>query len=475
MRYLTENPTLETGKFVGASLGGAIGFLSDPEPRATSGRNRRTIARSVSVAALLLTLAVVAFTEPQSSTAPPVYWVVRYGQSLSVGYIGFCASPGYPACSVGIPGNLMMWSPMYPPSGGFQALQEKVYQNSPPSVESSATSMCNQYTTFSGHVCATANYGWPGASYPELAKGATCTVGSNCFFDNAIGLSYTTSITSPPTTGTGVVQAAANAAKMGAAFFAPAVYYNQGETEMLSSSITDVMYEQYMVKLQSDFQTSINSAIGQAGLVPLFLVQKSNWPGYSAYTPLAGSNNGGSVIGQLEAALDHYSDGTIWMIGPEYPNEYNGGVHMTANGYRTNGGREGKVMHQVTVEGTPWRPFVPRSITLSGTLLRVRFWVPMAPLVFDSTTITPLPDGNKGFEVTDTGGSGVTISSVALTDGETDSVDITLSGTPASTVELRYAWTAPTLGVSGHAGGPRGQVADSDFRVVSSFLCKRLC
>src|SRR5947208_10703603 len=105
------------------------------------------------------------------------------------------------------------------------------------------------------------------------------------------------------------------------------------------------------------------------------------------------------------------------MIGPEYSNSYSRSVHMTAADYRTSGGREGKVMHQVTVERKPWRPFYPKKITLSGRVLTVQFWTPYAPLRFDETAVAPLPDGNKGFELTDTGGSGVTITGVSLTAG----------------------------------------------------------
>jgi hypothetical protein len=185
-------------------------------------------------------------------------------------------------------------------------------------------------------------------------------------------------------------------------------------------------------------------------------------------TPVTSTGGDGIPVGQLQAALDHYSDGAIVLIGPDYATPYAAdGVHKPALSYRTQGGVEGKVLAQVAFSRIPWRPFYPRAVTLSGKRIQVRFWVPYPPLIFDETSIAPLPDGNKGFEVTDSSSADTKIVSVALTSGQTDSVDITLSAPPSGAVELRYAWTAGGLGAAfaGPANGPRGNVADSDNRV----------
>jgi hypothetical protein len=181
-------------------------------------------------------------------------------------------------------------------------------------------------------------------------------------------------------------------------------------------------------------------------------------------------------MGQLQACLDHYSTGRIFCVQPDYATAYTGdGVHKPAPSYRAQGAREGAALYRVTALKQGWRPFYPRSVSITGSVVTVQFWTPTgAPLDLDTTNIMPLPDGNMGFEFTDTGGSGVTLpnNSVALKPGTTDSVTLTLSGAPAGTFELRYAWTAPNgacpgscpatgSNYSGPANGPRGNVADT--------------
>lgn len=430
---------------LGSLLVLALIALSDAAPP------RRTPARSA---------AATAQDEPADST-PEVYFFVRSGQSLSRGAVGYCGTSSTPPCSTGMEGNFMLGT-KYPPGGDFQPLREFAF-NSPPAVETSATSMCNQFSSLSRITCGTANYGWPGASILALRKNASgCT--PPCMFDNSIGLHK------GEPTGTGVMQAFRNAAAMGARLIAPGVYYNQGEAEM-NGGVTADTYARLMAELQADYQSDINAAIGQQGLVPLFIVQKSSWAAWGARrtTPTTTSGGDGVPIGQLKAALDNYSSGRIFLIAPEYATAYGAdGVHKPADSYRKQGVIEGKVLYQVTAEKRPWRPFYPRSVTLSGNLLRVRFWVPYGSLVFDETTVAPLPDGFKGFELTDSGDSGVMIASVALTENEPDSIDITLSGVPSGAVELRYAWTAAETGpaFSGPKQGPRGNVADSDDRLA---------
>src|SRR4051812_9552646 len=77
-------------------------------------------------------------------------WIVRSGQSLSTGAVGYCGG-GSPPCSTGSTyGNVML----YPSDGRypfrdtvFSTLMPHVYNGLvPPNRESSATSMMNQYS-----------------------------------------------------------------------------------------------------------------------------------------------------------------------------------------------------------------------------------------------------------------------------------------------------------------------------------------
>jgi hypothetical protein len=405
----------------------------------------------------------------QASAADPIFWFVRSGQSLSVGSVGWCSSGSYPPCSSGAAyGSLTIFAPnsMYPPADSqFRTLSGHNYQNASPAIESSATSMCNQYAALSGRICGTADYGWPGAAFGYLAK--TETACPNCPYRHSLG---TGSVVN-----TGAVQAKALANAQGRTLYVPGVYFNQGESEM-NSSTSAATYGANMVALQAAYETDINAAISQTGRIPLFIRQKSSWAawGGARSTPTTTGNADGVPTGQLKSCLDHYTDGRIFCVGPDYDTPYTAdGVHKPAHAYRGQGGREGAALYRVTVLKQGWRPFHPRSITISGPTINVRFWTPTgAPIQFDTTNIAALPDGHYGLELTDTGGTDplVTISSVAIVSADT--VRITLSGTPAGTVELRYAWTAPNgacpsscsangSNYSGPTNGPRGNVADS--------------
>jgi hypothetical protein len=417
------------------------------------------VKRTFAYYALCFLLLAFAWIGVAHAAGNYIIWIVRYGQSLSVGWAGYCSSTGYANCTSGSAyGSLMMYpsNGLYPwGNTSFTTLVPKTWNGlTPPSLESPATSMCNQYNTATGRVCATDDYGWPGASYAILKKGATsCTGGTpgspNCEFNDAVGnLTPNDGITS-----SGAWGAQQIATGLGKKFYTPAVSYNQGESEM-NGSTTYSTYEADMVQLQSDYQTSLNSVLSQTGLVPLFIWQKSSWASASLggsvrSTPTASTSGDGVPVGQFQACLDHYSDGTIFCFGPDYPYAYGpDGVHKTAVGYRQQGAIEGAALARVTYQHLGWKPFAPRSITVTGQYIDVQFWVPTLPLVLDTTNVAALPDGNYGFELTDTGAGGFTISSVALKGATNDTVRITLSGTPAATetFELRYAWTSP----SGH-------------------------
>jgi len=418
----------------------------------------------------------------------PIFWITRSGQSLSVGSIGYCNSAGYPTCSTGAAyGNLTIFNTgatpldLYPAGDTqFRTLAGHVYQNSSPAIESSATSMCNQYSVESGRICGTTDYGWPGSAFPPLAKGASsCTSPATCYFANSIGNGP--QIPGTASTDTGVIQAKALALAQGSPFYAPGVYFNQGENEM-DGATTAATYESYMVQLQSDYNTSINAAIGQTGLIPLFLVQKSSWATYTgsggrSATPTGSGGNDTSPTGQLQSCLDHYADGTIFCVGPDYTTNYVGdGTHKFAPSYRAHGGREGFALDWVTRQHRGWRPFYPKGVTLATNIITVQEWVPptetgaAGTLVVDTTNIAALADGNYGFEFTDTASTCtgspficVTLpsNSAALKAGTTDSLTLTLSGTPAGTFELRYAWTSPNGACPGVSGGAAACAQDT--------------
>jgi len=131
--------------------------------------------------------------------------------------------------------------------------------------------------------------------------------------------------------------------------------------------------------------------------------------------------------------------------------------HMDNVSYQWLGEYHGKVQRAVINDGA-WSPLWPTSVTRVGAVITATFNVPEPPIVFD-TTIVPAAFANYGFEFSQVGGGGETISSVVITDATNGVVTVTLSGTPTGTSQrLRYAYSkldSVTL-------TPRGNLRDSD-------------
>lgn len=143
---------------------------------------------------------------------------------------------------------------------------------------------------------------------------------------------------------------------------------------------------------------------------------------------------------------------------PKYHLPTQDGVHFTSASSRMHGGQHGKILAKL-IAGQSVTSFVPESVSaISATVYRIQFRVPVAPLVFDTTVITTVP--NQGF--TCNSNNGVTVSSVAIASSGT-AVDVTLSSSPTGTSKaIRYAWTAPLSSGAGPTTGPRGHLRDSD-------------
>lgn len=101
-------------------------------------------------------------------------------------------------------------------------------------------------------------------------------------------------------------------------------------------------------------------------------------------------------LAQLEA---HRTFGFHHLAGPRYhlPRQVDD-LHLTAVGYYKIGELHART-HNAIREGG-WEPVHPWQITLDGSTVRVRFHVPVMPLVFDTTTVPSAT--NSGFSYHDT-------------------------------------------------------------------------
>lgn len=247
-----------------------------------------------------------------------------------------------------------------------------------------------------------------------------------------------------------VTAGAALAAMSGEAHAVRAVAIIHGESDHLGGNLA---YAEDLLAWQSDYEADVQAITGQSLPVPMFLCQMSSWTMYGSSV----SRIPGEQLAAARARPDR-----IYVVGPKYMLPYVDGVHLTGEGSRWLGEYYAKAYRTVLIDGLPWRPLAPRSITRAGAVVTVEFDVPVPPLVLDEVLVTN--PGNYGFEFTDTSGAPPAIAAVALVGPTT--VQLTLAAEPVGgNQRVRYAATG-TPGVwGGPTTGARGNLRDSDATV----------
>lgn len=227
-----------------------------------------------------------------------------------------------------------------------------------------------------------------------------------------------------------------------------------GENEHGDSNAT---YDDDIAELQGDFDTDVKAITGQASDVPLFQGQMSSWTYYDDTTSI--------IHGlQWQAAKDNAH---VHLVCPKYMLPYDSsGLHLTPAGYRQLGEYYAKAIDAVVTDAGAWTPLQPATCSRSGAVVTLTFDIPVGNLVLDTGYVSN--PGNYGFEWFDNGdGNVVTISSVALSAGNTE-VEITLSDTPTGTgQQVRYAYTGVAGNKAGSSTGPRGNLRDQDTSATS--------
>jgi len=107
------------------------------------------------------------------------------------------------------------------------------------------------------------------------------------------------------------------------------------------------------------------------------------------------------------------ADAKIRYACPLYHIPHNGdGIHLTATGSKILGAYIGLARHKLINEGnTSWLPLIPVSTSIAGAVVDVTY-APVGNLVFDTTTVPA--QTNYGFYLFTSGGSPITINSVAI-------------------------------------------------------------
>lgn len=219
------------------------------------------------------------------------------------------------------------------------------------------------------------------------------------------------------------------------------VCWLQGEANMADGMNKDV-YKNYLATLRSDLETSLASIRGGATRPFTMFTYQTSSHGYYNGTP----ENPPELIalGQLELAL---TDPNIQMIGPTYYGPravVSGNVHHNSHGYRWVGLFFQKAIRYWLRTGEKWKPVHPTGARkINDTTVIIDFHVPVPPLVFDTSYITQLEDGQNGIEVHDSTGR-LTVLSTTIVGGT--QVKVVTQQTIGSGAFIATAWTPENRG-----------------------------
>ncbi|MBX3222082.1 MAG: hypothetical protein KF795_16310 [Labilithrix sp.] len=208
-------------------------------------------------------------------------------------------------------------------------------------------------------------------------------------------------------------------------------------------------YAEALMEWQRDYETEVRAITGQTEPVPLFVSQ------FGSFTDTAESN---IPVRQIEAHVK--APGKVIVVTPNYPFEhFTDCLHYSNYSQRRMGAYFAKAYQRTVIEGGTFEPLRPLSVTRAANVLTVKFFVPVPPMVIDTTRV--VDPGNYGFTFADSTSS-ATIASVAL--AGPDTVTVTLSGAPTGAArKLRYALNAPSPhACPGPTAGARGNLRDSD-------------
>lgn len=225
-----------------------------------------------------------------------------------------------------------------------------------------------------------------------------------------------------------------------------AIGWLQGEND-ISYPTSYATYRAALSQLQTDAETDIKLITGQ--MHPAYLIT------YQVSWGITG--NSGIALAQLDLAQQNSK---IFLATPTYHLPYaSDNIHLTAVGYKWIGAYFGRA-YKALVDGYEPQWLNPRSATVRGAVVRVRFDVPVGPMVLDSIGLADTTD--SGFRVLD-GAAGKAISSIKV-DGQ--DVVITLFATPTGTVKVRYALDYLGTGLA-MTNGASGNLRDSSPDVIN--------
>lgn len=227
----------------------------------------------------------------------------------------------------------------------------------------------------------------------------------------------------------------------------PIVNFVQGETDT-EAGMTGATWGGYLTALHSALKASVNAVTGRSDELhfvvsqPAFKVQLSDEV----------------VLEQLRLAQ---TEDWCHLGVPMYRLPYSSydSVHTTNIGRKLHGAYFGKA-NAAILRGEQPQWLNPVAATFDGAVIRVKFDVPVSPLVLDTDALGVTTD--SGFKIIDNG-SAATISAI---EASNDTVTITCSADLTGPVRVRYALDYLGAGLN-IVSGASGSLRDSDPETIT--------
>ena len=240
------------------------------------------------------------------------------------------------------------------------------------------------------------------------------------------------------------------------------LFLMHGETDEDNNNAS---YGANLIAWQANLNQDINTQMGTNKVIPMYISQIQSYGLYGHTAP---------VIDPQMLTVVEQNPTLFRMVGPKYFLPYvdspytddGNGLHLTNVGERIMGEYYGKaaMWDLLAPDTAPWTGLRPLSWTLVGRTILIDFYVPVAPLVLDTSLVSQptIPGTMYGFEFTDGTNTSPAIAGVSIA-GPT-SVKLTLAANPTTsgTMYVSYAYTAVAGQGAGPLMGPRGNLRDSD-------------
>ena len=223
----------------------------------------------------------------------------------------------------------------------------------------------------------------------------------------------------------------------------------QGETDTDQNTKTQAAYRDLLRQLQRDIEADIKAIDGKDRPAPCVTYQVTY--GIKKTPNIA--------LAQLELAQ---TDSRFFLVTPCYhlpfaPDK----THLTAAGYKWIGCYFGRAYKRLVKDGVEPQFINPVSAVCRGTVLSIRFKVPVAPLVLDAATLAATTD--HGFKVQDDTGA-LTLSDIRVVNGNT--VQATLNRALGANPTARYGLDYLGIGLA-ILNGASGNLRDSESASAS--------